>query len=280
MKDIVESILSKNYDEANSLLENAVQERLMAKIFEMKKITAARLSEQIVQPNGMVRMATGEEVLPSIARHRRGLSESTPEIKIGRSPLRGRSEEERFSDQHKEAEKLEAEHDALEDKEWEVGVKKGQTPIIEYKKKREKLLDSLRKDAYERNPNDHVAAAKDVHAKILQNHSNEGIGQYYGHAHKFEDLHPTVRERLLIGAKRTAEHEEKMKKDPMYAAKYAESVKRGEEAEERFAADKAQQDAAMKAFVQQQNDARAAREKQKGGQSWSSRLNDEIPYEE
>jgi hypothetical protein len=273
MKNIIESIINKNYDEANSLLENAVQERLLAKIFEMKKITAARLSEQIVQPDGMVLMATGERVLPSIARHRRGLSEAATSI-FGEP-----TDAQRFGAHHDEAERLEASHDALRDKEWDVGVVKGQTPIIEYKKKREKLMNSLYKDAVKRNPNDHVAAAKDVHAKILQNHSNEGIGQYFGHAHKFEDLHPSVRQDLLLGAKRTAEHEEKMK-DPVYKARHEASVKRGEEAEKRIAADRAQQDAAMKAFLEKKKNEAAAEKKLKAGESWKSKLNDEIPYEE
>lgn len=249
--EAVDCILNKNFDDANSLLESAVKDILEKKMFEMKKMTAARLSEQIVHPDGHVHMATGEKVLPSVARQRRWLAEATAEVKVGRTRLAAEpSTEERMGALHDERENLGAKYDELRDKEWDIGIKKGQKTAIQYKKDRTKLMDSLYADAAKRYGNDHESIARDVHAKILQNHSNEGIGAFYGHAHKFEDLHPTVRDDLLIGARQAI--------SPAHAAHREEMKRRQTEFDARMAASREQDNAAMSKFLERQKQARMA----------------------
>lgn len=261
MDKIIESIFNKNYEEANGLIKEEIGKIVLSKLHEMKKIIAARdysLNEAIVQADGLVHLATGEMVLPSVYRQRRGLTEATAEVKVGRTRLAAEpSTEERMGALHDERENLGASYDKLRDAEWDKGIVKGQKTAIQYKKDRTKLMDGLYADAAKKYGNDHESIARDVHAKILQNHSNEGVGAFYGHAHKFEDLHPTVRDDLLTGARQAVRHAEGMK-DPAYAARHAEGLRRQTEFEARMAAEREQQNNAMSKFLERQKQARMA----------------------
>lgn len=273
MDKIIESIVNKDYEEANGLIKEEIGKIVLSKLHEMKKMIAARnstLSEAIVHPDGLVHLATGEMILPSVWKHRRGLSEM--------------NWEHWGAKQHAEAEKGESEIDDLRKKEWDRGIV-GRKTAIQYKKDREKLMDNLYDDAVKRYGNDHESIARDVHSKILQNHSNEGVGAFYVHAHKFEDLHPSVREYLMNGARRAVRHAEDMK-DPAKAARHKESLRIQTEFEARMNAemnaDREQHNNAMSKFLEQQKArlAKTSAPKTPEGKIDFRKVtgNDEIPY--
>jgi hypothetical protein len=77
MKQLIESIANKDHTESNELFEQHMNQLMNEKLDEVKKMIAARIDEQItVNKDGEVHTATGEKVLPSVLRQRRGLSEA------------------------------------------------------------------------------------------------------------------------------------------------------------------------------------------------------------
>lgn len=85
MSNLINAIVDKNYDEANTLLEERVDDILKHTFFEMKKAYAAKLglSEEMVK------------TLPSVEKLKRGLTEDDGEelaearVKIIKARIRG-----------------------------------------------------------------------------------------------------------------------------------------------------------------------------------------------
>lgn len=79
MNRLIQNILDKNYEAANASLNEELSGIVERKLHEKKKIIAAKIDEQIVHRDGKVHLATGEKVLPSVYRQRRGLAEENLE---------------------------------------------------------------------------------------------------------------------------------------------------------------------------------------------------------
>lgn len=77
MTDLIESIINKNFTEANSQLNERLEQIAERKITEVKKMVAAKLEEQTtVQDDGNVHTASGRKVLPSVRKAELGLTEA------------------------------------------------------------------------------------------------------------------------------------------------------------------------------------------------------------
>lgn len=75
MTDLIESIINKNFTEANSQLNERLEQIAERKITEVKKMVAAKLEEQTtVQDDGNVHTASGRKVLPSVRKAELGLT--------------------------------------------------------------------------------------------------------------------------------------------------------------------------------------------------------------
>ena len=272
MDKIIESIVNKDYEEANGLIKEEIGKIVLSKLHEMKKMIAARnstLSEAIVHPDGLVHLATGEMILPSVWKHRRGLSEM--------------NWEHWGAKQHTEAEKGESEIGDLRKKEWDKGIRDAQTSAVEYKEEeRTKILDGISKAVLEKYPNvlsdpRHMEnAKKEFHDAIRKDYSNHPIAQYYGHSHEFEGLHPAVQGDIERHIKSAAHHAERMK-DPKYAELHNKAVETGKRNLEAIKASREAEKAAHRAFAKQQMDVKA-KESKPGPEGWSKKLGDEIKF--
>lgn len=284
--EAIDHIINKNYDAANNLLEEQITTVLKSKLHEMKKIVAAhQFNEAVVWPDGKVHTATGEMILPSIWRHRRGLSESMKLSFTDTSPKEDDTApyvEPRFQKQHAQAEKGESEIGDLRKKEWDKGIRDAQRPAVEYKEERTKILDGISKAVLEKHPNvlsdpRHMEnAKKEFHAAIMKDYSNHPIAQYYGHSHEFEGLHPAVQGDIERNIKSAAHHAERMK-DPKYAELHNKAVETGKRNLEAIKASREAEKAAHRAFAKQQMDVKA-KESKPGPEGWSKKLGDEIKF--
>lgn len=80
MKSIVQHIFNNNFVKANESLNEQFKIIVERKLFEKKKMYAAKLTEQVaVDCDGMVHTASGERLLPSVYKQRRGLVEEKHE---------------------------------------------------------------------------------------------------------------------------------------------------------------------------------------------------------
>ena len=85
MKELIHNIVEKNFEDANKVLKEHLDQIVERKKHEMYKMVAAKsfdqhLNEAIVQEDGYVHTAPGERILPSVWRARRGLTEENLEV--------------------------------------------------------------------------------------------------------------------------------------------------------------------------------------------------------
>ena len=80
MKSLLEHIVNNDFVKANESLNEQFKSIVENKLFEKKKMYAAKLTEQVtVDCEGMVHTASGERLLPSVYKQRRGLVEEKHE---------------------------------------------------------------------------------------------------------------------------------------------------------------------------------------------------------
>jgi len=262
--EAIDHIINKNYDAANNLLEEQITTVLKSKLHEMKKIVAAhQFNEAVVWPDGKVHTATGEMILPSIWRHRRGLTESNVE-------------RERFGKQAKETLGTEESYENLRSKEINTANLGGES-IRDYLKRKNEYFTKAADSAIREKGENIQDAAKHMHSLVsgVENKKQPWMHMIGG---KWEDLHPSVRTDFEMRIRKHLDEKEKMK-DPEYVRKTAEASRRGDEAEKR-----------IKEIQKQHNDALAAHQRKQAGikdpdpskpkKTGKDITGDEIPFEE
>lgn len=76
MNSLIEHIINNNFVKANETLNEQIKGIVENKLFEKRKMYAATITEQVsVDCEGMVHTASGERLLPSVYKQRRGLVE-------------------------------------------------------------------------------------------------------------------------------------------------------------------------------------------------------------
>lgn len=180
MDKIIESIVNKNYEEANGLIKEEIGKIVISKLHEMKKMIAAKntnLSEAIVQADGKVHLATGEMILPSVYRLRRGLTEATAEIKVGKAKIAEPSMEDKLSKDYDKGEAKQTTYDDRRAKEIDLAnlgvhpetrkrTARGPETIMNYKKRKEKYFNKAAGAALRVHGDDVAAAAKHMHGLV------------------------------------------------------------------------------------------------------------------
>ena len=80
MNPLIEYITKNEFVKATEILQEKIGHIVSKKLLEMKKIYSAKLTEQVsVDAEGMVHTASGETLLPSVYKLRRGLVEEKHE---------------------------------------------------------------------------------------------------------------------------------------------------------------------------------------------------------
>lgn len=267
--DLLHKIINKNFEEANAILENCVKDLLVQKLFEMKKIYAARLSEQIVNKHGRVETATGESILPSVYRHRR-LDEAVPDW-----------ERPQFQKAHEDSESIEAKYYSLRNDEISSATKgisregkrttRGPEKINDYKERKEEKFDRAGRKAVDTYPDDYKDAAQHMH-KLLSGVENAHEPWMHSAGYDWDKLHPTVRNDFENHVKREMKQREKMK-DPVEREKMRARGQEKQEAKAKMRNTIKAQQAALRNFENKTDEP-----KEKDTRSMGQRIDDKIPF--
>lgn len=268
--EAIDNIINKDFEEANALLENCVKDLLVQKLFEMKKIYAARLSEQIVNNHGRVETATGESLLPSVYRHRR-LNESATGYDFRRPS---------FKKAHEDAESNEEKYYSLRDAEISSATKgisregkrttRGPEKINDYKERKEEKFGKAGRKAVDTYPDDYKSAAQHMH-KLLSGVENAHEPWMHSAGYDWDNLHPTVRNDFENHIKREMRQRENMK-DPVKREKMRDRGQKKQEAKAKMRNTIKDQQNALKNFENKD------KPKKKDTRPIGQRIRDEIPF--
>lgn len=260
-QDVIKNITEGNYEQANSLLEDAVKNIMQRKIFEMKKMVAAKLSEAVMLPNGRVRTSTGEELSQSVLKSRRGLSESNVE-------------RVRFKKQAQKALKDEEEYSKSEGEEINKANLNRET-IRGYKERRGEIFKAAAAKAVEEHGPENVEkAARSMHEKLR---AKEFSGQpWHSRINKdWKDLPESERTNFRVSINGHISNQEKMK-DPKYVEKMQKSAAIGIQRQKDIDDMEARHKEQMAAHLRKQSG--LTNPEPNKPIDWKAKLKDEIPH--
>lgn len=261
--EAVDHIINKNYDLANNILEQEITDVLKSKLYEMKKIVAAhQFNEAVVWPDGKVHTATGEMILPSVWRQRRGLTEAN-------------AERERFGKQAKETLGAEESYGNLRKKEVDAANLGGEK-IRDYMERRDDYFRRAAGKAVNEKGTDVSAAAQHMH-KLVSGVENKNQPWMHRVGKDWKDLHPSVRTDFENHIRAHINEKERMK-DPKYVERMAKSAQKGAEAKKRIEDLQAQE---KRAIAQHERGKAGIKDPEPGKKRTGKEITgDEIPFEE
>jgi hypothetical protein len=263
LAEAVDHIINKNYDLANNLLEQEITDVLKSKLHEMKKIVAAhQFNEAVVWPDGKVHTATGEMILPSIWRQRRGLTESNVE-------------RERFGKEAKKTLGAEESYGDMRDAEINAATLGGEK-IRDYKERKDDYFRRAAGKAVNEKGTDVTTAAKHMHS-LVSGVENKKQPWIHMTGSSWEKLHPSVRTDFENHIRAHLNEKEKMK-DPKYVERMAKSARIGAEAKKRIEDLQAQE---KRAIAQHERGKAGIKDPEPNKPiDWKKKIGDEIPFKE